>query len=259
MDTNSHAITDRIYKLIFNETYFYKDFPQRSDHDVAPLSPNLMIKFIEFLMRFEASATHHPLNEKLIFYLFFSAFAQRTQKVGVQFLKHMIRFNDLQRESEVSFLKQTILKIRSEQQFSDDVKAMSYVLVGDMAEKNYKILDDDIDIAIDAFQHLRTIVQDLENQGKEIRSDDTALCYIEALNKLRDCYEKNLKDANKRSLLIGYVLNYLNKEGKCNQEIVYLLFLYLSRLEQGSANSSSVLLYSIILKDHPDIKIKKEA
>lgn len=43
------------------------------------------------------------------------------------------------------------MKIRSEQQFTEDVKAMTYVLMGDMAEKNYKILDDDIDIAISAF------------------------------------------------------------------------------------------------------------
>ena len=43
-----------------------------------------------------------------------------------------------------------------------------------------------------------------------------------------------------------------------HSEMVYLLFLYLSRLDQGALNSS-VLLYSIILKDHKDIKIKKEA
>lgn len=78
------------------------------------------------------------------------------------------------------------------------------------------------------------------------------------MNKLRDCYEHNLKDHSKRNILLSYVVNYLNKEGKSNQEIVYLLFLYLSRLDQGSLNSQ-VLLYSILLKDHVDIKIKKEA
>ena len=82
---------------------------------------------------------------------------------------------------------------------------------------------------------------------------------METLNKLRDCYELNLKDLNKRNVLLQYVLNYLNKEGsKMHSELVYLLFLYLSRLDQG-AQKSSVLLYSIILKDHKDIKIKKEA
>ena len=40
--------------------------------------------------------------------------------------------------------------------------------------------------------------------------------------------------------------------------MIYLLFLYLTKLNTGTYDSS-VLLYSIILKDHPDIKIKKEA
>jgi len=91
-----------------------------------------------------------------------------------------------------------------------------------------------------------------------VRSDEAALTYIEALNKFRDCYEKNLKDANKRGMILNYVVNYLHKEGKTNDEIIYLLFLYLCRLDQG-AHKSSVLLYSILFKDHVDIKIKKEA
>jgi hypothetical protein len=80
------------------------------------------------------------------------------------------------------------------------------------------------------------------------------------LNRLRDCYEEKLRDVNKRNLIVGYVLNSLNKEStsKTNSEIVYLLFLYLIRLDSGQFNSS-VLLHSIILKDHPDIKIKREA
>ena len=61
-------------------------------------------------------------------------------------------------------------------------------------------------------------------------------------------------------MIVGYVMSSLNKESATtsNPEIIYLLFLYLIRLDSGNFNSS-VLLHSIILKDHPDIKIKKEA
>jgi hypothetical protein len=61
-------------------------------------------------------------------------------------------------------------------------------------------------------------------------------------------------------MIVGHVLGKLNKESasQTNQEIIYLLFLYLVRLDSGRFNSS-VLLHSIILKDHPDIKIKREA
>jgi hypothetical protein len=61
-------------------------------------------------------------------------------------------------------------------------------------------------------------------------------------------------------MIVGYVMSSINKESAStsNPEIIYLLFLYLIRLDSGNFNSS-VLLHSIILKDHPDIKIKKEA
>jgi hypothetical protein len=61
-------------------------------------------------------------------------------------------------------------------------------------------------------------------------------------------------------MIVGYVMSSLNKESAStsNPEIIYLLFLYLIRLDSGNFNSS-VLLHSIILKDHLDIKIKKEA
>lgn len=133
-------------------------------------------------------------------------------------------------------------------------------LIADIGLKNYAAINDDIEIAITIFQRLKDRVVDLEHDGiLGIRSDMEALSYIEALNKLRECYQQNLKDTNKRNMLESFVLNYLNKEGmKCNSEITYLLFLYLSKLDQGAMNSS-VLLYSILLKDHEDIKIKREA
>ena len=60
---------------------------------------------------------------------------------------------------------------------------------------------------------------------------------------------------------MSYVLNSLNKEttSKTNSEIIYLLFLYLIRVDSACNFNSSVLLHSIILKDHPDFKIKREA
>lgn len=145
----------------------------------------------------------------------------------------MIRFNDLSKEATVNFLKQTLQKVINDPNFSDDSRSMGVKLISDMGTKNYSAIQDDIEIAINTFQRLRERIVELENDGVlSIRNDYTASNYIEALNKLRDCYEHNLKDVKKRNILEQYVLNYLNKEGsKCNSEITYLLFLYLSRLD----------------------------
>ena len=127
--------------------------------------------------------------------------------------------------------------------------------------RNYKAVNDDIDLAIATFNRLKARVTLLESDMRvAVRNDLIANNYIETLNRLRDCYEEKLKDASKRNLIVGYVLNSLNKESNAhtNSEVIYLLFLYLIRLDSGQFNSS-VLLHSIILKDHKDIKIKREA
>jgi len=60
-------------------------------------------------------------------------------------------------------------------------------------------------------------------------------------------------------MLSKFVENYLSREGSSSDgEIIYILFLYLARLG-GSKLSAAILLHSIVLKTHKDIKIKKEA
>lgn len=43
-----------------------------------------------------------------------------------------------------------------------------------------------------------------------------------------------------------------------NAEILYILYLYVARLQSDGRLSADQLLHSINLKDHPDIKIRKE-
>ena len=45
---------------------------------------------------------------------------------------------------------------------------------------------------------------------------------------------------------------------KQNSELLYILYLFIARLNKGTL-SAPLLLHSINLKDHPDIKIRKEA
>jgi hypothetical protein len=66
-----------------------------------------------------------------------------------------------------------------------------------------------------------------------------------------------LTDSLRKREVVAYVLDSLNRESNA-PHIVYLLFLYLVRLDDGS-NTSTILLHSIILREHADIKIKKEA
>jgi hypothetical protein len=93
-----------------------------------------------------------------------------------------------------------------------------------------------------------------------VREDDLCLTYMEALNKLRDCYEQNLGECPEKEQLVAKVVSFLfSHEARQpeNAELLYILYLYVSRLDKENLSAPS-LLHSINLKDHPDIKIRKE-
>ena len=60
-------------------------------------------------------------------------------------------------------------------------------------------------------------------------------------------------------MLQDYLEKYLTKEGLGeNGELIYILFLYLARINPQKP-SSTLLLNTVILQTHQDIKIRKEA
>ena len=86
VSSKDEDLSQKIFQMIFSEMYFYKDFKERQDQEVDLLPWQFQIKLIEYLIRFECSATQFPLNQKLVFHCFFSAFAQRLESVGLKFL-----------------------------------------------------------------------------------------------------------------------------------------------------------------------------
>lgn len=120
------------------------------------------------------------------------------------------------------------------------------------------------------------LVERVEHIGKvkPIREDEECLILIQSLNKLRDliCLNKEDQEMNShKSLLLSKVSKMLAAElinysqSKASQsEVIYLLFLYLSSLDTYKLNTQEVpnakiLVFSIQLQDHEDIKIRKEA
>ena len=138
--------------------------------------------------------------------------------------------------------------------------ATSYLLLAELAGANYHLVfGSSVDLATDVFRELQRCVEDCLIENRAVRMDDVALTYMEAVNKFRDCFEQNLRDETNRGRLIQFVEHFLaNETTSSNSEIVYIMFLYLSRLG-GKNLTATILLNSIILKSHQDIKIKKEA
>lgn len=129
-------------------------------------------------------------------------------------------------------------------------------------------------MTIEVFQKLKERVAEIE-KIKPIREDDLCLILLMALNKFRDLILGNASaDASifqEKEMLLSLVTKLLNKELKNisqnnNNDVIYVLFLYLTDLDKRKdANTGkevpnpAILLYAVSLKEHEDIKIRKEA
>jgi len=84
---------------------------------------------------------------------------------------------------------------------------------------------------------------------------------MEALNKLRDCFEQNVTDLEQKETLLVKIVSFLHsseaRDSK-NSELLYILYLYVARLDKDNLKAD-LLLHSVNLRDHIDIKIRKEA
>lgn len=181
-------------------------------------------------------------------------------------------------------LKFLLIQIRNlEDRNSDQVliqlaQAEVYVCFADLASRDYNsIFNKNFSISmmtIEVFQKLKERVAEIE-KIKPIREDDLCLILLMALNKFRDLILGNASaDASifqEKEMLLSLVTKLLNKELKNisqnnNNDVIYVLFLYLTDLDKRKdANTGkevpnpAILLYAVSLKEHEDIKIRKEA
>lgn len=62
IDTRDERLALQLFRLVFSETYIYKDFPQREDQDLQIFPTPVQIRLIEYLIKFECSASMNPYN-----------------------------------------------------------------------------------------------------------------------------------------------------------------------------------------------------
>lgn len=66
---------------------------------------------------------------------------------------------------------------------------MSLLMLAELGHKNYNlVLGNNIRYALTTFEKLKSRIEEV-HKFLSIREDDLCLTYMEALNKLRDCYE----------------------------------------------------------------------
>jgi len=86
VDTRDAKVSEMLYRLIFSETYIYRDFKERADDQQQPMNVAIQTRLMEYLMKFEVSASQSPYNQKLVFHCFFSNLSQRLEAIGLAFI-----------------------------------------------------------------------------------------------------------------------------------------------------------------------------
>lgn len=72
-------------------------------------------------------------------------------------------------------------------------------MLAELGEKNYElVLKNNTKYALMTFERLKSRIDEVHN-FINIREDEISLTLMEALNKLRDCFEQNLEKSQERT------------------------------------------------------------
>ncbi len=150
-------------------------------------------------------------------------------------------------EEGIRSLKLVLTHVLNSGNFDDLTSSLGLLILAELGDKNYKlVLGNDVTYAMQTFDKLKARMNEVQGS---VREDELCLTYMEALNKLRDCYEKNLEESEERELLISKVDRFMfsqeSRDPK-NSELLYILFLYIAKLDKEKLNAHQ-LLHSINL------------
>ena len=144
-------------------------------------------------MRFPAAVVQRPFNLTLVDHCLFNfQNVDKLQTQGLSFIRNMLRSEEDMNVATQEHLKHTLERVRlsNDAPYTPVSRAMSCLLLAELAHKNYHLVfGSEITLAIDVFEQLRTRVEDCNLDNKPVRCDEIALTYMEAINKMRDCFE----------------------------------------------------------------------
>lgn len=264
LDLSSRKTSTQILNLLFNEPYkIFKDFEKfREDSEMIAIPQKAKLDMIQYLMKFQVHEQLFPFYQRLVAECLFGLGHQDLRLTGLNFTRYLIQYDKVEQNTiQMRFLKQVLLKVLSsnEPSLNENIKGLGFTLLADLGAKNFSAVEDKVDLLYEYFERLVQIADEMTDRRENIREYGEALYIMEALNKFRDIFAKNLPQDNlKRAELVNFTINMLNKKVHHN-EVLYLLFLQLSKLAVSSQQSSTVLFHAILNKSNPDIKIRGEA
>jgi len=259
---------------------------------------------IDVLMKFDASVQAEQGKDLTKLVDLCISDKQSMLNYAMKFIMHAIRScrdlqgkveegeDDQQSISMIQRMLNHLMKIRSLREQDDGAdlfeqisQAQVYVCLADLARHDHLQVFNPTSLSlsmlsIEIFEALTYRINQIE-AIKPIRDDEQCLIYLEALNKFKDIVDaKGSTDATimaEKQVVLKLVTKFLNKEllklnhvqkedsVATNNEMIYILFLYLVSLDKRVDENGvvlpnpSVLFYAISLKEHADIKIRKEA
>lgn len=110
-------------------------------------------------------------------------------KCGLLFIRSIIRGDPTLSAEGINLLKNALVQVVNVSTYSEEDQALAMLMLAELAAKDFKIvLGGSIEYALQTFDRLKARIEEIAGK-RAVREDDICLTLMEALNKLRDCFE----------------------------------------------------------------------
>ena len=159
LDTEDLDMSAFIYSMIFGK---FEMFFHAGEGNLIQQPPFEVQKhLLSYVMKFPGAITQRPFNLNLVDHCLFNGVnVEQMQAEGLLFVRMMLRNDPDMSKATMEHLHHTLKRVRLADEFREESKALSYLLLAELAAKDYHlVLDNDITLALDAFNALRERVQ----------------------------------------------------------------------------------------------------
>lgn len=115
-------------------------------------------------------------------------------KCGLMFVRSIVRSDPYLSGEGITSLKNALVQVANDSTYKEEEQSLALLMIAELAAKDFKlVLGGKIDTALQVFERLKARIEEIAEKTS-VREDDICLTYMEALNKLRDCFEQNITE-----------------------------------------------------------------
>lgn len=186
MDLAEQSLEVSLYSLVNGHYNIYSSCIAQLETFIDKPSEQALRHWVGWIMKLE-TATPALRKIEVVRLCIFNRPEPAIHKQGLSFARQIIREDLNLSQDAAEVLMHALSSVLSLTQFDESLQSFALLLLAELGSKFFNlVLGQSIDLALQTFEKLKQRIVDLKGS---VREDEMCLTYMEALNKLRDCYE----------------------------------------------------------------------